>query len=82
MKWWRPGPDADPDLIGQRVCFLAPRGVGTWRARELLSLHTMGRNSVNAVLRARGGPALSAGISAMVGIVRTAKVNAGMRGWS
>jgi NADPH:quinone reductase-like Zn-dependent oxidoreductase len=72
------GSDADIALIGQRVCFLAPRGVGTWSQR--VALPESMTVAIPSTLSYEHAAALPlAGISAMVGIVQTAKVNAGMR---
>jgi NADPH:quinone reductase-like Zn-dependent oxidoreductase len=65
-------------LVGKRVCFLAPRGVGTWAERIVLP----------AALAVPTPPALSfaqsaalplAGLSAWAALVKTARVGAGMK---
>ena len=72
------GSGADTALIGQRVCFLAPRGVGTWSQR--VALPASMTVAIPPTLSYEHAAALPlAGISAMVGIVQTAKLSAGMR---
>jgi NADPH:quinone reductase-like Zn-dependent oxidoreductase len=72
------GSGADSSLVGRRVCFLAPRGIGTWCERIALP-------EAEAVLFPEALPfeqAASlplAGISAWIAIVRTANVTPGMR---
>ncbi len=72
------GSGADTALIGQRVCFLSPRGVGTWSQR--VALPASMTVAIPPTLSYEHAAALPlAGISAMVGIVQTARVNPGMR---
>jgi NADPH:quinone reductase-like Zn-dependent oxidoreductase len=72
------GSDADASLVGKRVCFMAPRGVGTWCQKIVMpASHAV---PIPAVLSYEQAAALPlAGVSAWVGLVQTAKVAAGMR---
>lgn len=68
---------ADPP-VGGRVCFMAPRGVGTWV--QQLVLPANGVVKVPASLSIEQAAALPlAGVSAWAGLVDTANVGAGMR---
>jgi len=71
-------PDADRPLVGARVCFMAPRGVGTW-ARQI-ALPAALLVPIPAGLSFEQAAALPlAGVSAWIALVETAKVGAGMR---
>ena len=72
------GSDADAALVGQRVCFLAPRGIGTWSQKIVLP--TSLAIPLPATISYEQAAAVSlAGISAMVGLVQTARVASGTR---
>ena len=67
----------DP-AVGMRVCFMAPRGVGTWV--QQLALPAAGVVKIPASLTFEQAAALPlAGVSAWAGLVDTANVGAGMR---
>jgi NADPH:quinone reductase-like Zn-dependent oxidoreductase len=71
-------PDVDASLIGAKVCFMAPRGVGTWAQQIALPAALLAR--IPASLSFEQAAALPlAGVSAWIGLVETAKVGAGMR---
>jgi NADPH:quinone reductase-like Zn-dependent oxidoreductase len=72
------GSDVDASLVGKRVCFMAPRGLGTWCQKIVMpASHAV---PIPAVLSYEQAAALPlAGVSAWVGLVQTAKVAAGMR---
>ena len=72
------GSGADASLLGKRVCFLASRGVGTWSQK--IALPASLAVPLPATLSYTDAAALPlAGISAWIGMVRTAGVKAGMR---
>jgi NADPH:quinone reductase-like Zn-dependent oxidoreductase len=71
-------PDVDVSCIGTRVCFVAPRGVGTWA--EQIALPASLTAPIPARLSIEEAAALPlAGTSAWVALVQTAKIAAGMR---
>ena len=68
----------DATSVGRRVCFLAPRGVGTWA--EQIALPAALAVPVPDALSFIDAAALPlAGISAWAALVTTAQVSAGMR---
>jgi NADPH:quinone reductase-like Zn-dependent oxidoreductase len=68
----------DPSLIGKRVCFLAPRGVGTWCEKVVLpEAEAVVFPDSMSFEQAASLPL--AGISAWIAVVQTAKVTPGMR---
>jgi NADPH:quinone reductase-like Zn-dependent oxidoreductase len=70
--------DVDASLVGMRVCFLAPRGVGTWSRKIALPASLV--VPIPAALSYEQAAALPlAGVSAMAGLVHAANVTAGMR---
>jgi NADPH:quinone reductase-like Zn-dependent oxidoreductase len=71
-------PDVDPTWIGAKVCFMAPRGVGTWAQQIALPAAMLVRMSANLTFEQAAALPL-AGVSAWIGLVDTAKVGAGMR---
>jgi NADPH:quinone reductase-like Zn-dependent oxidoreductase len=71
-------PDVDPSWIGAKVCFMAPRGVGTWAQLITLPAAMLVRMSANLTFEQAAALPL-AGVSAWIGLVDTAKVGAGMR---
>ena len=71
-------PDVDPSWIGAKVCFMAPRGVGTWAQQIALPAALLVRMSANLTFEQAAALPL-AGVSAWIGLVDTAKVGAGMR---
>ena len=72
------GSDAEAALVGKRVCFLASRGVGTWSQK--IALPASLAAPFPTTLPYDDAAALPlAGISAWIGMVRTANVKAGMR---
>jgi len=71
-------PDVDPSWIGAKVCFMAPRGVGTWAQLIALPAAMLVRMSANLTFEQAAALPL-AGVSAWIGLVDTAKVGAGMR---
>jgi len=71
-------PDVDPSWIGAKVCFMAPRGVGTWAQQIALPAAMLVRMSANLTFEQAAALPL-AGVSAWIGLLDTAKVGAGMR---
>ena len=72
------GSDAEASLIGRRVCFMAPRGVGTWC--QQIALPASVAVPIPAALSYTDAAALPlAGVSAWVGMVQAGNVQAGMR---
>jgi NADPH:quinone reductase-like Zn-dependent oxidoreductase len=72
------GENVSPDLKGQRVCFVAPRGQGTWA--EEIAMPAALLSSIPEKLSFADAAAVSlAGISAWIALVETAAVEAGMR---
>jgi NADPH:quinone reductase-like Zn-dependent oxidoreductase len=71
-------PDVDASLIGANVCFMAPRGVGSWAQRIALPLDMLVRVPANLALEQAAALPL-AGVSAWAGLVDAAGVGAGMR---
>jgi len=71
-------PDVDPSWIGAKVCFMAPRGVGTWAQQIALPAAMLVRMSANLTFEQAAALPL-AGVSAWISLVDTAKVGAGMR---
>jgi len=70
--------DVDASWIGKRVCFLAPRGAGTWCGR--IALPATEAVPIPAGLSYQQAATLPlAGISAWVAMVQTANVGSGMR---
>lgn len=72
------GADVDKSLIGQRVCFLATRGVGTWAEQIAMPASAIVAIPTNVTFEQAAALPL-AGLSAWAGIVTTANVSAGMR---
>jgi len=70
--------DVDPAWIGARVCFMAPRGVGTWAQQIALPAALLVRMPASLTFEQAAALPL-AGVSAWIGLVDTAKVGAGMR---
>jgi len=72
------GSNTETALIGERVCFLAARGVGTWS--QQIALPATLAVPIPATLSYTDAAALPlAGYSAWVGMVQAASVKAGMR---
>ena len=72
------GADADQSLVGERVCFLATRGVGTWA--EKIAMPASAVATIPDSLTFEQAAALPlAGLSAWAGIVTVGQVKAGMR---
>jgi NADPH:quinone reductase-like Zn-dependent oxidoreductase len=72
------GGDGDASLIGKRVCFMAPRGVGTWT--QQIALPASLAVPIPAALSYTDAAALPlAGVSAWVGMVQAGNVQPGMR---
>jgi len=72
------GSGADSSIVGQRVCFLAPRGIGTWC--EKIALPEAEAVPFPEVLTFEQAASLPlAGISAWIAIVQAANVTPGMR---
>jgi NADPH:quinone reductase-like Zn-dependent oxidoreductase len=72
------GSGADATLIGKRVCFLAPRGIGTWCERIALPEAEVVPFPDSLPFEQAASLPL-AGISAWIAIVETADVTPGMR---
>jgi NADPH:quinone reductase-like Zn-dependent oxidoreductase len=72
------GSGADGNLIGKRVCFLAPRGIGTWCERIALPEAEAVRFPDSLPFEQAASFPL-AGISAWIAIVKTADVTPGTR---
>jgi NADPH:quinone reductase-like Zn-dependent oxidoreductase len=71
-------PEVDASLIGARVCFMAPRGVGTWARQIALPANMLVR--MPAAMPIEQGAALPlAGVSAWIALIETAKITAGTR---
>jgi NADPH:quinone reductase-like Zn-dependent oxidoreductase len=74
----RAGNAENEHLLGSRVCFLAPRGIGTWS--DILSLPVDCLAPIPSNLSFVDGAALPlAGISAWAGLVGIGHLRAGMR---
>ena len=72
------GGGAEPSLVGKRVCFLAPRGVGTW-CDKLALPQAEAVPFPESVSFEHAASLPLAGISAWIAIVQTANVKPGMR---
>ncbi len=72
------GGGAEPSLVGKRVCFLAPRGVGTW-CDKLALPQAEAVPFPESVSFEHAASLPLAGISAWIAIVQTANVEPGMR---
>ncbi|MGC1358575.1 MAG: NADP-dependent oxidoreductase [Xanthobacteraceae bacterium] len=72
------GGGAEPSLVGKRVCFLAPRGVGTW-CDKLALPQAQAVPFPESVSFEHAASLPLAGISAWIAIVQTANVKPGMR---
>jgi NADPH:quinone reductase-like Zn-dependent oxidoreductase len=70
--------DADPSLVGKRVCFLAQRGAGTWIQKIALQA-SLAVPIPSSVSYEQAASLPLAGVSAWVGLVQTADVKPGMR---
>jgi NADPH:quinone reductase-like Zn-dependent oxidoreductase len=71
-------PDVDASLIGARVCFMAPRGAGTWAQQIALPATMLARIPESLAFEQAAALPL-AGLSAFLGLVETAQVAPGMR---
>jgi NADPH:quinone reductase-like Zn-dependent oxidoreductase len=71
-------PDVDASLIGARVCFMAPRGVGTWARQIALPADMLVRVPTGLSFEQAAALPL-AGVSAWIGLIETAKIIAGTR---
>jgi NADPH:quinone reductase-like Zn-dependent oxidoreductase len=72
------GKGGNPSLVGKRVCFLAPRGVGTWCEKVALP-QTEAVLFPDSMSFEHAASLPLAGISAWIAIVQTANVAPGMR---
>ena len=72
------GGGAEPSLVGKRVCFLAPRRVGTW-CDKLALPQAEAVPFPESVSFEHAASLPLAGISAWIAIVQTANVKPGMR---
>ena len=72
------GNGGESSLVGKRVCFLAPRGVGTWCEKILLP-KAEAVSFPESVSFEHAASLPLAGISAWIAIVQAANVVAGMR---
>ncbi len=72
------GNGGESSLVGKRVCFLAPRGVGTW-CEKLLLPKAEAVSFPESVSFEHAASLPLAGISAWIAIVQAANVVAGMR---
>jgi NADPH:quinone reductase-like Zn-dependent oxidoreductase len=72
------GSGVDATLIGTRVCFLAPRGIGTWCERIALP-EAEAAPFPDSLSFEQAASLPLAGISAWIAIVETANVTTGMR---
>ena len=70
-------PNVDAAWIGANVCFMAPRGVGTWAQQIALPAAMLVRTPASPGFEQAALPL--AGVSAWIGLVETAKISAGMR---
>lgn len=70
--------DVDPSLIGCTVCFMAPRGVGTWASQVAIPAALLVKVPTRLPVEQAAALPL-AGVSAWIGLVDTAQVAAGMR---
>jgi NADPH:quinone reductase-like Zn-dependent oxidoreductase len=71
-------PNVDAAWIGANVCFMAPRGVGTWAQQIALPAAMLVRTPASPGFEQAAALPL-AGVSAWIGLVETAKISAGMR---
>jgi NADPH:quinone reductase-like Zn-dependent oxidoreductase len=72
------GANVDPSIIGRRVCFLAPRGQGTWA--DQISLAASLVSAIPDSLGFTEAAALPLGaVSAWLGLVESGEVAQGMR---
>ncbi|MDT2019596.1 NADP-dependent oxidoreductase [Methylocella sp. CPCC 101449] len=72
------GSDVDPSLLNTRVCFFAPRGVGTWAQRIVLPSSCVA--PLPDTVSMQDGAALPlAGLSAWIALAETAHIAPGMR---
>jgi NADPH:quinone reductase-like Zn-dependent oxidoreductase len=72
------GEGGPEELVGARVCFLAPRGTGTWADEIVLPAGTIA--AMPGALTFTEAAALPlAGVSAWIGLVATGRADAGMR---
>jgi NADPH:quinone reductase-like Zn-dependent oxidoreductase len=69
---------ADASLLGTRVCFMAPRGVGTWSQKVALQA-SLAVPIPPSISYEQAAALPLAGVSAWVGLVQTADVKLGMR---
>jgi NADPH:quinone reductase-like Zn-dependent oxidoreductase len=72
------GKQCDASLIGRRVCFLAPRGIGTWCEKIALP-ESEAIPFPDSVFFEQAASLPLAGISAWIALVKTANVAPGMR---
>lgn len=72
------GEDVPPDMLGQRVCFLAPRGTGTW-AEELVLPAALAAPIPEGMSFTDAASLPLAGTSAWIGLVDTAAISPGDR---
>jgi NADPH:quinone reductase-like Zn-dependent oxidoreductase len=71
-------PDVDASLIGANVCFMAPRGVGTWAGQVAIPAALLVK--IPAAVSIEQAAAIPlAGISAWIGLIGTGKIASGMR---
>jgi NADPH:quinone reductase-like Zn-dependent oxidoreductase len=71
-------PDVDASLVGAKVCFMAPRGVGTWAEQVAIPAALLVRIPETVSIEQAAALPL-AGVSAWIGLVNTAKISPGMR---
>jgi NADPH:quinone reductase-like Zn-dependent oxidoreductase len=72
------GSDVEASLIGARVCFIAPRGVGTWSQQVALPA-SLAVPIPGALSYADAAALPLAGVSSWIGMVQTGNVQPGMR---
>lgn len=72
------GEGVSSDMLGQRVCFLAPRGTGTWTEEIALPAALMAPIP-DSLSYAEAASLGLAGTSAWIGLVVTAEISSGQR---
>ncbi|MBN9081440.1 MAG: hypothetical protein BGP04_24455 [Rhizobiales bacterium 62-17] len=72
------GSGVDPALLNTRICFFAPRGVGTW-AQQIVLPSSCVAPLPDTVSMQDGAALPLAGLSAWIALVETAHITPGMR---
>ncbi len=72
------GAGVDTSLVGSRVCFMAPRGVGTWARQIVLPQASLAPLPSNLSLE-QGAALPLAGVSAWIALIDTANLRSGQQ---